>query len=402
MKVLNRNIDQVVLGDLLFDSWYFSPYPEAVLYGTEHHLSKPLNGEHKNGHVEKVVAPIIPKLHVCRYCFKYTTSPTDYAHHIQTHVQDYEEDPQGWIPVPGKAVKVYEWEGFCVWDVDGEQQKLYCQNLSLFAKLFLEQKSVFFDTSGFHYFVLTYTSDNPSSSPSRGRRRRVSGAKVDKPGPTTQVLGFFSKETLSWDANNLACILVFPPYQHRNLGQLLMAVSYKLSGWEWEDSIVGGPEKPLSALGRKGYLRFWSERLARFFMGQSTDAEGQKLFARCSKKRTTFARDEMTIQELGERTGMLTEDVIAALQAMGICDPSTRRKRKVEVDQDGDEIEDIVPTTMIVKRSAVLKWAEAHRVDLVGPIKEEGFLGEWALSEEDDETAQSEGSVISIPDSVDP
>ena len=158
MKILSRNIDKVVLGNVQFDTWYFSPYPESVIYGHDHPSSKAaVNGDHRNGHAEKLFAPIIPMLHVCPYCFKYSTSPTDHVSHLQVHVKEIEADRDDWWPVPKSALKVYEWEGYTVWDIDGEQEKLYCQNLSLFAKLFLEQKSVFFDTSGFHYFVLTFT-----------------------------------------------------------------------------------------------------------------------------------------------------------------------------------------------------------------------------------------------------
>lgn len=198
-------------------------------------------------------------------------------------------------------------------------------------------------------------------------------------------MGFFSKENLSWDANNLACILVFPPYQHRNLGQLLMAVSYKLSGWEWEDSVIGGPEKPLSTLGRKSYLRFWSERIARFCMGQTTDAEGQRVFDKASKRRATFAKEDLTIREIGDRTGMLPEDVIAALNEMGLCEGvSSKRKKKSDDQQVLEPADETMPTMMLIKRSRVLEWAEKNKVDLAGPVKEEGFLGEWALSDSDD------------------
>jgi hypothetical protein len=108
--------------------------------------------------------------------------------------------------------------------------KLYTQNLSLFAKLFLDTKSVFYDVTTFLYYLLV--SDHPSPSPS------VNSSKNDPPKP--QVVGFFSKEKMSWDNNNLACILVFPPWQRKGLGQILMGVSYELSKKEGR---LGGPEK---------------------------------------------------------------------------------------------------------------------------------------------------------------
>jgi hypothetical protein len=103
---------------------------------------------------------------------------------------------------------------------------MFTQNLSLFAKLFLDTKSVFFDVTTFLYYVLYFK--DPT----------VKKAEL-------QPVGFFSKEKLSWDSNNLACICVFPPWQKRGFGQILMGVSYELSKW---DGRLGGPEKRWSPL----------------------------------------------------------------------------------------------------------------------------------------------------------
>ena len=232
-------------------------------------------------------------------------------------------------PVPESATPVYSYGGYSVWEVDGEREKLYCQNLSLFGKLFLEQKSVFFDTGGFLYYVLTYTPPGDSSHAARNvkkHNRSMSGLNDDL-GLKTEVLGFFSKENPSWDSNNLACILIFPPYQHRQLGKLLMSVSYKLSGWEWEGGVIGGPEKPLSVMGRRSYLRFWSERVARFMLGESADADGKKVFdegRKRKRKKNVVMKEALTVKEIGERTGMLAEDVLAALSEMGVCEAQAR------------------------------------------------------------------------------
>lgn len=396
-KVLSRNIDQVVLGDLCFQTWYHSPYPDTVVYGEHYHTPRPaLHEDHtRNGHAEIVAAPVIDRLYVCAYCFRYTRHTADYVGHLSCCLGCADEDGE-WKPVPDSAEKVYEWDGYTIWDVDGEREKLYCQNLSLFAKLFLEQKSVFFDTSGFHYFVLTrHAQGNAAQVSDDHEKRRKKTSAAGGLVVRDQVLGFFSKENLSWDANNLACILVFPPYQHRNLGQLLMAASYKLSGWEWEGGVIGGPEKPLSAMGLRSYLRFWSERIARFFMGQSRDAEGRTLFeTEHAKKKSSYAKEEMSVQDIGNRTGMLPEDVIAALQAMGICQvtPQKRRKKSDEM-QNLTRSEEPAVAARIVKRSEVLAWAQKNNATLVNPVAEEGFLGEWALSNSDRRDDSSEGAI---------
>ena len=42
-----------------------------------------------------------------------------------------------------------------VFEVDGERHKTYCQNLCLMAKLFLENKTLYFDVEPFLFYVLT-------------------------------------------------------------------------------------------------------------------------------------------------------------------------------------------------------------------------------------------------------
>ncbi|EXJ85795.1 hypothetical protein A1O1_06163 [Capronia coronata CBS 617.96] len=394
VKVLNRNIGQVVLGNLLFDTWYYSPYPDSIILGPDY---QPHAGKHvgsaadlRNGAARTSLLnsldPMCRRLYVCPRCFRYTPSERDYVQHLQHHQERHDRGLE-MQPVPDSAVKVYDWEGYAVWEIDGEKEKLYCQNLSLFGKLFLEQKSVFFDTAGFKYYVLTHTPTSPSPPAMKGRgRKRSSSVFDDDILYESHVLGFFSKENLSWDSNNLACILIFPPFQHRQLGQLLMAVSYKLSGWEWEGGVIGGPEKPLSAMGRRSYMRFWSERIARFMMGQTADADAKRVF-HSSRKRTIHPKkEELTVKEIGERTGMLGEDVAAALMEMGVCQlvtPKRKKKTSTELngttthgDSESDEL-----ATMMIQRSKIVEWAEKHGVDLISPVPEQGFRGEWALSD---------------------
>jgi histone acetyltransferase MYST1 len=85
---------------------------------------------------------------------------------------------------------------------------------------------VFYDVSTFLYYLLVYR--YPPSASSKASL------------PAHQVVGFFSKEKMSWDNNNLACIMVFPPWQRKGLGKILMGVSYEISKRERK---LGGPEK---------------------------------------------------------------------------------------------------------------------------------------------------------------
>ncbi|KIY02580.1 uncharacterized protein Z520_01045 [Fonsecaea multimorphosa CBS 102226] len=425
LQVLSRNIHQVVLGNLLFDAWYYSPYPDTIILpqpGGGSTTADVRNG-HAHGHLGGLHSsirgqePICRLLYVCPCCFRYTPVKEQFTQHLAHHRHLRSQNLEPDQPVPQSAFKVYEWEGYAVWEIDGEREKLYCQNLSLFGKLFLEQKSVFFDTAGFKYYALTYTKpENPTSPASattktRGRKQRSMSANAleeDDALYRTRVLGFFSKENLSWDSNNLACILIFPPFQHRQLGQLLMAVSYKLSGWEWEGGVIGGPEKPLSAMGRKSYIRFWSERIARFLMGQTADADARRVFDKAkvsgrNRKTVQPRKEEMTVKEIGERTGMLGEDVVAALTEMGLCKMVAPKRKKAKSSTPevngtasaslahGAEIDPEELATVVIHRSKIVEWAEKNGVDLRSPVKEEGFLGEWALSDlaESDRSSQN-------------
>lgn len=56
--VANRNVHHVVLGDLLFKSWYPSYYPEELL-GKE-----------------------VEKLYVCPWCFKYSNNIIPFVGHV--------------------------------------------------------------------------------------------------------------------------------------------------------------------------------------------------------------------------------------------------------------------------------------------------------------------------------
>ncbi|KAL8940476.1 MAG: hypothetical protein Q9216_002805 [Gyalolechia sp. 2 TL-2023] len=293
-KSTNPNVQHVVLGDLLFKTWYPSRYPEELI------------GRDVN------------RLYVCQWCFKYCQDLVPFLAHRKLCCARIE-------PPPGQLI--YSKDDYAIYEVDGEEHQLFSQNLSLFAKLFLDNKSVFFDVAAFYYYLLVYDAHH---GPSRS------------PGP--QIIGFFSKEKMSWDNNNLACILVFPPWQRKGLGKIMMGISYELSRLEGH---IGGPEKPLSELGRIGYLKFWQARIANSILGM--------------KNKTT-----LSVQDIAEACWMLAEDVVSTLKEMDVLGTKKRN--------DG---------SLAISKARVREWVSLNKVDLAPPVDEGGFTEDYLVEEDE-------------------
>jgi hypothetical protein len=332
-----RNIDNVVLGDILFRAWYPSCYAPDIV-GKEV--------------VEGKKEQMLERLYVCKHCFKYSKELMSWM----AHVRACDRRLNGPLAmIPGRKVYTHGDGVWSVWEVDGEvdtvgfifpplslksrtwrltRSQLYCQNLSLFAKLFLDNKSVFFDVTGFLYFLLTHTD-------------LQSGAQ--------QVVGFFSKEKMSWDNNNLACILIFPPWQRKGLGSILISVSYEISRRE---EIMGGPEKPISDLGKRGYLRFWSSEIARYLL-EFEDSENK-------------GKGTVTLEQISKDTWICVEDCLCALRDMGVAISAGKGRgdtQRVSVDKE-----------------MIRAWATNGRMRLEPTINPSGFIEGYGCKAVDAET----------------
>lgn len=192
---------------------------------------------------------------------------------------------------------------------------------------------------------------------------------------------------MSWDNNNLACILVFPPWQRKGMGKILMGVSYELSKREGR---VGGPEKrmlyfqyypslpsllalkpppelklrhakidlptALSTLGKRGYLSFWSTLLATHILTLPPNKSPTKSALKNPSKTS------LTIATLSTSTSMLPEDIITTLKSMNVLGP---KKRGAE------------SGSLTISKAKVRDWARRSGVDLVPPVDEDGFVERW-------------------------
>ncbi|OAG15160.1 hypothetical protein CC77DRAFT_947391 [Alternaria alternata] len=298
------NVLEVVFGSLLIQPWYPSFYPEEL------------------------VGRRVERLYVCQWCFKYSKELLGFIGHLVS----FPSCPLRNTPPPG--VNVYTKDNYSLYEIDGEKHKLYAQNLSLFAKLFLDTKSVFYDVTTFLYYLLVAHNPTPEI-PNTGFGDDAEASRVGAQGQG-QVVGFFSKEKMSWDNNNLACILVFPPWQKQGLGQILMGASYEMSRRE---DRLGGPEKPLSDLGRIAYIHYWSQTLARTILT-------------CPSKKI------VTVQDLREKTYIVPEDIIATLQTMDVLE----QKKKGGADA-------------VINKARVRAWADTHKVDLKAcPVDPDAFV----------------------------
>ncbi|KAK4296575.1 hypothetical protein Pmani_030945 [Petrolisthes manimaculis] len=229
-----KYIDRIQIGRFEIDTWYFSPYPEE--YGK------------------------VPKLYICQYCLKYMRLEKTYRYHLSECT---------WRQPPGRDI--YRKGTLSIYEVDGADHKIYCQNLCLLAKLFLDHKTLYFDVEPFLFYIL---------------------CEVDKQG--AHLVGCFSKEKESPDGNNVACIMTLPPFQRKGYGKLLIAFSYELSKLE---GVVGSPEKPLSDLGKLSYRSYWTWVLLEILR----DFKGT-----------------LSIKDLSQMTSITQQDIISTLQNINL------------------------------------------------------------------------------------
>ncbi|XP_061613182.1 histone acetyltransferase KAT7 isoform X1 [Phyllopteryx taeniolatus] len=226
-------IKTILFGRYELDTWYHSPYPEEYAR--------------------------LGRLYVCEFCLKYMKSQTILRRHMAKCV---------WKHPPGD--EVYRKGAISVFEVDGKKNKIYCQNLCLLAKLFLDHKTLYYDVEPFLFYVMT---------------------EADNTG--CHLVGYFSKEKNSFLNYNVSCILTMPQYMRQGFGKMLIDFSYLLSKVEEK---VGSPERPLSDLGLISYRSYWKEVLLRYMHN--------------------FQGKEISIKEISQETAVNPVDIVSTLQSL--------------------------------------------------------------------------------------
>lgn len=258
--ILNKsNIKQVQFGlNKRFDTWYGN----AVYFNKNKTLGYKSSSSSFGVPKENSNAFWLDTLFVCEYCFKYTDEASQLVEHVNKC--SYKQKAPGRIK--------YKSPEHTIRRIKGIKHEIFCQCLCLFTKLFLDNKSMYFKMSSYEFYILYETG-------------------------STLPMAFFSKDLFSYNKNNLACILTFPPYQRRKLGTLLIDFSYRLSK---NEGIISGPETPLSPFGLVGYLMYWSFSITWHLI-----------------KGELINNPTITLTDISIVTGIRIQDIIDTLEYMG-------------------------------------------------------------------------------------
>ncbi|XP_060652712.1 LOW QUALITY PROTEIN: uncharacterized protein LOC132789005 [Drosophila nasuta] len=224
----------IEIGKWNIETWYSSPFPQEYAR--------------------------LLKLFLCEFCLKYTKSRS---------VLDRHQNKCIWKQPPG--TEIFRQGDISVFEVDGNVNKIYCQNLCLLAKFFLDHKTLYYDVEPFLFYILT---------------------KNDQVG--CHLVGYFSKEKHCSQKYNVSCILTLPQYQRQGYGRFLIDFSYLLSR---EEGQLGTPEKPLSDLGRLSYFSYWKSVVLEY------------LYKYRNKKVITF-------KDIAIKTGLAISDIALAFELL--------------------------------------------------------------------------------------
>ncbi|CAF4226030.1 unnamed protein product [Rotaria socialis] len=228
----------IVFGSDLMKTWYSSSYPQEYAR--------------------------VPRLYICEFCLKYMKCE-----------QVYERHRKKCAAFHPPANEIYHQDDLSVFEVDGNINRIYCQNLCLLAKLFLDHKTLYYDVEPFLFYVLT---------------------RNDSKG--CHFIGYFSKEKHCPQRYNLSCITVLPNCQRRGYGRFLIELSYLLSQKEGQ---VGTPERPLSTLGAQTYEAYWKIKIVEQLLN-------------CFNEN----KQKCLLKTIMNETGMAIDDIIETLQNLGV------------------------------------------------------------------------------------
>uniref|UniRef100_T1ITF4 histone acetyltransferase n=1 Tax=Strigamia maritima TaxID=126957 RepID=T1ITF4_STRMM len=299
----NRCPAAIEFGQYEIQTWYSSPYPQEYAR--------------------------LPKLFLCEFCLKYMKSKNILLRHMKKCT---------WTHPP--ATEIYRHSNLSVFEVDGNVNKIYCQNLCLLAKLFLDHKTLYYDVEPFLFYVMT---------------------KNDKKG--CHLVGYFSKEKHCQQRYNVSCIMTMPQYQRQGFGRFLIDFSYLLSR---KEGLPGTPEKPLSDLGRVSYIAYWKSIIIEYFH-------------KCQEKKTSM-------KAISKVTGMCAPDVTATVEMLNMMGAANDGKCTINMHKCmiNDHMGKVANSKRVILDPDCLRWTPLVTQNMI----ESDHKGDESKSEDEEKSVQ--------------
>jgi histone acetyltransferase HTATIP len=297
---LPKNVMTIFMGQWEVPAWYFSPYMLArptVRSGLDETVLR--MSVNPNTALNLRSSPVAPELvgntpqsplsantalglgtslHICPYCAASFLCEDDVKRHVDLRCKRHP---------PGREVYRDTLNQFIVFEVDGAIERIFCEDLALLSKLFLEHKFIDYDMTPFVFYVLCV---------------------LDKDG--CEIAAYFSKEKRSPDNYNLSCILSLPQYQGKGYGRFLVEMSYEMSKREGKP---GTPERPLSDLGERLYHAFWADAVLDVVANHKLHGQ----------RGGHWVLPPLTIERITKETGIILSDISLVMKNLKMLNRSS-------------------------------------------------------------------------------
>ncbi|KAJ1955706.1 Histone acetyltransferase, partial [Linderina pennispora] len=311
-------VKKIRIGGYEIDSWYISPYPEEY---SRHSL-----------------------LYICEFCLKYIKSEYTYKRHCLKCPLRHP---------PGD--EIYRDGNLSVFEVDGRKNKIYCQNLCLIGKMFLDTKTLYYDVEPFLFYIL---------------------CEYDQFG--YHFAGYYSKEKRSAQGYNLSCIMILPSKQREGYGKLMIEFSYLLSK---KEGVPGSPEKPLSDFGLLSYRSYWRRAVYEILLDPDSLPESGAI----------------SIANISQRTGMTPDDIVSTLQTDGMLQRAPGSSGAYTIVADVAKLEEYVGRAQQKNPRRIdpekLRWTPFLTKSMPPPLP--GALSDNSKADSEDDTV-STSSELSV------
>ena len=156
--------------------------------------------------------------HICHRCLSAFYEESTHDVHIASFCSA--------ATIPGKIVYENESPKLRVHLIDGAEHVMYCRNLSLLGRCFIDSKDLVNDVDILEFFVVAvHATSIPDDGTAMGKEAVAMLNKFDSQWDNYFVAGYFCRVKHKPD-HCLSCITTFPMFQRMGLGMLMLDIAY--------------------------------------------------------------------------------------------------------------------------------------------------------------------------------